>query len=82
MAHARQDPRIANYEQRFGAVSETGNLLLSRDYRGATDVKIRAVDENGHKIPYNVEEGFTNAGNYQIWAFVPNPYVMRVPRAR
>lgn len=79
---SRQDPRIAALQERFGSVSDTHELMLSRNYHGATDVKILAVDGDGHKVPYNPREGFQNSGSYQIWAFVPNPYVMRVPRAR
>jgi hypothetical protein len=79
---SRQDPRIAAMQQRFGSISDTDELLLSRNFRGATDVKILAVDEDGHKVPYVEGKGFENAGSYQIWAFVPNPYVMRVPRSR
>ena len=77
-----QDPRIAALQQRFGAVADTDQLLLARDFRGAEEVKILAVDEDGNKIPYISGRGFTTAGAYQIWAFVPSPYIMRVPRVQ
>lgn len=79
---SRQDPRITGLTQRFGSVSDTEDVLLATDFEGATDVKILAVDEDGHKIPYDPNTGFIRPGSYRIWAFVPNPYVMRVPRAR
>ena len=77
-----QDPRIAALQQRFGAAAETNDVLLATNFEGGTDVKILAVDEDGNKIPYDPATGFVNAGTYQIWAFVPSPYAIPIPRVR
>lgn len=73
-----QDPRVAALQRRFGA----DTYRPSANPGGDAGVKILAVDANGNKVPYDPTKGFDNRGSYQLWAFVPNPYIMRVPRHR
>jgi hypothetical protein len=76
------DPGVAALRARFGS-DKPVNLLGPADFvAGATGLKYLAVDSEGQKVDPERTALTGLTSNYQLWAFDPNPRIMRVPRAR